>query len=77
MSEPEDQYKNLIVASFAEKDVLVDSLVARADLVRDDVRGYDAASLVQTANAPDTELSVDSSYSKLEDSQSNGANGLD
>ena len=77
MGEPENQYKNLIVASFAEKDVLVDALVARADLVRDDVRGDDAASLVQAADAPDTEPSVDSSYSKLEDSHSNGANGLD
>ena len=77
MSEPEDQYKNLIVASFAEKDVLVDALVALADLVRDDVRGDGAASLVQAAAAPATEPSVDSSYSKLEDSHSNGANGLD
>ena len=77
MSEPEDQYKNLIVASFAEKDVLVDALVALPDLVRDDVRGYDAASHVQAADAPDTEPSVDSSYSKLGDSHSNGANGLD
>lgn len=77
MGEPENQYKNLIVASFAEKDVLVDALVARADLVRDDVRGDGAASLVQAAAAPATEPSVDSSYSKLEDSHSNGANGLD
>ena len=77
MGELEDQYQNLIVASFAEKDVLVDALLALPDLVRDGVHGYDAASLVQTANAPDTEPSVDSSYSKLGDSHSNGANGLD
>ena len=77
VSNLEDQNETVTAASFAEEGVLVDAVLAPPDLVRAEVRGDGAASLVQAAAAPATVPSADGSYSKRGESHSNGASGLD